>query len=86
MASVQDKAASDGTALKEVCCHKITFANKGGFRQQDEYSLLLCGIHTAYKMKIITPQVNQTGEVRLLSKLLNQKVDIVCCMCSRGRH
>lgn len=36
-------------------------------------------------MKIITPQVNQTGEVRLLSKLLNQKVDTVCCMCSRGK-
>ena len=25
-------------------------------------------------MKIIAPHVNQTGEVRLLSKLLNQKV------------
>ena len=36
-------------------------------------------------MKIITPQVNQTGEVRLLSKLLNQKVDTVRCMCSRGK-
>jgi len=32
-------------------------------------------------MKIIA-QVNQTGEVRLLSKLLNQKVDTVCCVCS----
>lgn len=36
-------------------------------------------------MKIITPQVNQTGEVRLLGKLLNQKVDTVCCICSRGK-
>lgn len=32
--------------------------------------------------KIIAPQVNQTGEVRLLSKLLNQKVDTECCVCS----
>lgn len=53
--------------------------------QQDEYSLLHCGVHTAYRMKTITPQVNQTGEVRLLSKLLNQKVYTVCCMCSRGK-
>lgn len=59
--------------------------SEGELRRQDEYSLPLCGVHTAYKMKIITPQVNQTGEVRLLSKLLNQKVDIVCCMCSRGK-
>lgn len=36
-------------------------------------------------MKIITPQATQTGEVRLLSKLLNQKVDTVRCMCSRGK-
>lgn len=32
--------------------------------------------------KIMAPQVNQTGEVRLLLKLLNQKVDTECCVCS----
>lgn len=41
------------------------------------------------ELEIIThpptsPQVNQTGEVRLLSKLLNQKVDTVCCMRCRA--
>lgn len=38
-------------------------------------------VRTEYR----TAQVDQTGEVRLLSKLLNQKVDTVCCMCSRGK-
>lgn len=30
-------------------------------------------------------KVNQTGEVKLLSQLLNQKVDTVYCGCSRGK-
>lgn len=36
-------------------------------------------------MEITTPWVGQTGEVRLLSKLLNQKVDTVCSRSSRGK-
>lgn len=35
--------------------------------------------------EITTPWVGQTGEVRLLSKLLNQKVDTVCSRSSRGK-
>lgn len=50
-----------------------------------EYSLPLCAILTACRMKSVTPQVNQTGKVRLLSKLLNQKVDTVCCMWPGGK-
>lgn len=36
-------------------------------------------------MEITTPWVGQTGEVRLLSKLLNQKVDTVCSRSSGGK-
>lgn len=36
-------------------------------------------------MEFLTPGVNQTGEVRLLSKLLNQKVETVCFWSSRGK-
>lgn len=42
------------------------------------------GVHPACRMRIIA-QVNQTGEVRLLSKLLNQKVDTECCVYSREK-
>lgn len=45
----------------------------------------LSGVHPACRMKIIAPQVNQTGEVRLLSKLLIQKVDTECCVRSREK-
>lgn len=85
MASVQDKAASDGAVLEELC-HKITFWKiKEGKGSRMNTNSHFGTVHTAYGMKIITPRVNQTGEVRLLSKLLNQKVDTACCMRSRGK-
>lgn len=98
MARVQDKAASDDGVFVVT---KITFGEmKEGWKGSGMNANSRVAAFTQHtEMEIIShpptsPQVNQTGEVRLLSKLLNQKVDTVCCMRSRagvsgggeGRH